>query len=113
MIERVEGFGAELQFDTLGHVELLDQAEIEVPVGRGAEDVPAGAIRARSGERKRARAVEYHRADYPRGVVVVDIGRRANYIGARDVRVVVRTNAAIYAEGLAGHVGVDTVDAPT
>src|SRR5215472_2506699 len=113
MIERIEGFGAELQLDTLDHVELLDQAEIEVPVRRGSEDVPAGAIGARGGERKRARTVEHHRADYPRGVVVVDIGRRADNIGARDVRVVVRTNAAIHAEGLTGHVGVDTVDAPT
>ena len=63
MIERIEHFRAELQFEPLSDREILLNPKINVPVARRNEDVATCAILTWRGNRKSAVVGKHYRAD--------------------------------------------------
>ena len=68
VIERIEKFSPELNFEPLSQLEGLDESEIEIPVMRRCKDIPSSAIRARHRQAK-----DFGRID-PAGIRIT--GRR-------------------------------------
>src|SRR5690242_20243806 len=98
MIQRIERLHAELELETLGQMEILDGAQVEIPIRSRAENIAPGAVAARGGEGELIDVVKDHRAHNACYFVIVDRRRGSHDVGTRGMREIGSADAAGDAE---------------
>src|SRR5215468_9096931 len=112
MVQRIEHLGTKLQFESFGQFKTFANSQIQVPVTRSFKNIAPGTIASGCRYRKRASVLENDGADHSRDFLQSDLWLGSDNISTRFVRKVRCPHAAAYAERLAGHERVNSVEAP-